>query len=203
MRTVTDLQPDALAWDKQGGLLPAVIQDAASLQVLMLGYMDRAALQATLDTGRVTFYSRSRRRLWVKGETSGHALELVTIEADCDGDTLLVRAHAHGPTCHLGRDSCFPNAAASVLGQLDALLASRERERPPGSYSTRLFDAGIRRIAQKVGEEGVETALAAVVEDDRALTGEAADLLFHLLVLLRARGLSLADVDALLAERRR
>ena len=202
MRTATDLQPDALAWDKQGGLLPAVIQDAASLQVLMLGYMDRAALQATLDTGRVTFYSRSRRRLWVKGETSGHALELVAIEADCDGDTLLVRAHAHGPTCHLGRDSCFPNAAASVLGQLDALLALRERERPPGSYSTRLFDAGIRRIAQKVGEEGVETALAAVVEDDRALTGEAADLLFHLLVLLRARGLSLADVDALLAERR-
>ena len=203
MRTVTDLQPDALAWDKQGGLLPAVIQDAASLQVLMLGYMDRAALQATLDTGRVTFYSRSRQRLWVKGETSGHALELVAIEADCDGDTLLVRARAHGPTCHLGRDSCFPNAAASVLGQLDALLALRERERPPGSYSTRLFDAGIRRIAQKVGEEGVETALAAVVEDDRALTGEAADLLFHLLVLLRARGLSLADVDALLAERRR
>ena len=202
MRTEIDLQPDALAWDKQGGLLPAVIQDAASLQVLMLGYMDCAALQATLDTGRVTFYSRSTQRLWVKGDTSGHALELVAIEADCDGDTLLVRAHAHGPTCHLGRDSCFPNAAASVLGQLDALLASRERERPPGSYSTRLFDAGIRRIAQKVGEEGVETALAAVVEDDRALTGEAADLLFHLLVLLRARGLSLADVDALLAERR-
>jgi phosphoribosyl-ATP pyrophosphohydrolase/phosphoribosyl-AMP cyclohydrolase len=164
--------------------------------------MDRAALQATLDTGLVTFYSRSRQRQWVKGETSGHSLALVAIEPDCDGDTLLVRAHARGPTCHLGRDSCFPNAPASALGQLDALLASRERERPQGSYSTRLFDGGIRRIAQKVGEEGVETALAAVAQDDEALTGEAADLLFHLLVLLRARGLSLADVDALLAARR-
>ena len=133
MRTATDLQPDALAWDKQGGLLPAVIQDAASLQVLMLGYMDRAALQATLDTGLVTFYSRSKQRLWVKVETSGHSLELVGIEADCDGDTLLVRVNPRGPTCHLGRDSCFPTAPASVLGQLDALLATRERDRPEGA----------------------------------------------------------------------
>lgn len=202
MRTSTELQADALAWDKQAGLLPAVIQDAASMQVLMLGYMDRDALQATLDTGLVTFYSRSKQRLWVKGETSGHSLELVGIEADCDGDTLLVRVNPRGPTCHLGRDSCFPTAPASVLGQLDALLATRERDRPEGSYSTRLFDAGIRRIAQKVGEEGVETALAAVAEDDEALTGEAADLLFHLLVLLRARGLSLAEVDAMLVARR-
>jgi len=202
MLTTTEIDVDGLAWDKQGGLLPAVIQDAASLQVLMLGYMDRAALQATLETGLVTFFSRSRQRLWVKGETSGHHLELVGIESDCDGDTLLVQANARGPTCHLGRQSCFPTARSSVLGQLDALLASRERERPPGSYSTRLFEGGIRRIAQKVGEEGVETALAAVVQDDEALTGEAADLLFHLLVLLRARGLSLADVDAMLASRR-
>lgn len=202
MRTSTELQADALAWVKQAGLLPAVIQDAASMQVLMLGYMDRDALQATLDTGLVTFYSRSKQRLWVKGETSGHSLELVGIEADCDGDTLLVRVNARGPTCHMGRDSCFPTAPTSVLGQLDALLATRERDRPEGSYSTRLFDAGIRRIAQKVGEEGVETALAAVAEDDEALTGEAADLLFHLLVLLRARGLSLADVDAMLVARR-
>lgn len=203
MRTLTEAQVDALAWEKQGGLLPAVVQDAASLQVLMLGYMDRTALQATLDSGQVTFYSRSRQRLWVKGESSGHHLDLVAIEPDCDGDTLLVRAHPVGPTCHLGRASCFPDAPASALARLDALLASRERERPPGSYTTQLFDAGIRRIAQKVGEEGVETALAGVVQDDEALTGEAADLLYHLLVLLRARGLSLADVEAKLAARRR
>lgn len=202
MSTTPDFQPDALAWDKQGGLLPTVVQDAASLQVLMLGYMDRDALQATLTTGLVTFFSRSRQRLWVKGETSGNVLDLVAIEPDCDGDTLLVRAHPRGPTCHLGRDSCFPAAPASMLGRLDALLAARERDRPAGSYSTRLFEGGIRRIAQKVGEEGVETALAAVAEDDDALTGEAADLMFHLLVLLRARGLSLADVDAMLAARR-
>ncbi len=202
MSTTPDFALDVLAWDKQGGLLPAVVQDAASLQVLMLGYMDREALQTTLATGLVTFYSRSRQRQWVKGETSGNVLELVAIEPDCDGDTLLIRAHPRGPTCHLGRDSCFPTAPASMLGQLDALLAARERERPAGSYSTRLFEGGIRRIAQKVGEEGVETALAAVAEDDEALTGEAADLMFHLLVLLRARGLSLADVDALLAARR-
>ena len=202
MRTKAEVQVDALAWDKQGGLLPAVVQDAASLQVLMLGYMDRVALQATLDTGLVTFYSRSRQCIWVKGETSGNMLDLVAIESDCDGDTLLVQALARGPTCHLGRDSCFPQAPASMLGRLDALLEARERERPPASYSTRLFDAGIRRIAQKVGEEGVETALAAVAEDDEALAGEAADLMFHLLVLLRSRGLALADVDAILAARR-
>lgn len=196
------LQVDALAWDKEGGLLPAIVQDATSLQVLMLGYMDRAALQATIDTGLVTFYSRTRQRAWVKGETSGNVLELVAIEADCDADTLLVRAHPRGPTCHLGRSSCFPDAPASALRQLDALLAARERERPAGSYSTRLFEGGIRRIAQKVGEEGVETALAAVAEDDQALVGEAADLMYHLLALLRARGLSLGDVEAMLVARR-
>jgi len=202
MQATIELDVERLAWSKQGGLLPAVVQDAASLQVLMLGYMDRAALQATLDTGLVTFFSRSRQRQWVKGETSGHHLELVGIEQDCDGDALLVQANARGPTCHLGRRSCFPTARSSMLGELDALLAARERERPEGSYTTRLFEGGIRRIAQKVGEEGVETALAAVAQDDEALTGEAADLLFHLLVLLRARGLSLADVDAMLASRR-
>jgi phosphoribosyl-ATP pyrophosphohydrolase/phosphoribosyl-AMP cyclohydrolase len=169
----------------------------------MLGYMDRNALQATLATGRVTFYSRSRQRLWTKGETSGDALELVSIEADCDADTLLVMARPLGPTCHLGRASCFPSAPADFLGELDALVATRERERPSGSYTTRLFDGGIRRIAQKVGEEGVETALAAVAQDDPALLGEAADLMYHLLVLLRARGLSLADAKAVLRQRHR
>jgi len=195
---------DSLAWDKHDGLLPAVVQDAASLRVLMLGYMDRAALRATLDSGHVTFFSRSKQRQWTKGESSGHFLDLVSIETDCDRDTLLVRARPHGPTCHLGRDSCFPNApgdALAFLGELDALIAQRERERPAGSYTTGLFERGVRSIAQKVGEEGVETALAGVAEDDTALAGEAADLLFHLQVLLRARGLSLADAVAVLQQR--
>lgn len=202
-RPAAALDVDALAWDKQGGLLPAVVQDATTLRVLMLGYMDRAALDATLASGRVTFFSRSRQRLWTKGESSGHVLELVAIEADCDADTLLVRARPHGPTCHLGRASCFPDAPGDFLVELDALVARRERERPAGSYTTSLFDGGVRRVAQKVGEEGVETALAAVAQDDAALLGEAADLLFHLQVLLRARGLSLADAVAVLRERHR
>lgn len=200
---VTPDQIDALAWDKQHGLIPAVIQDAHTLRVLMLGYMNRAALQATLASGQVTFYSRSRQRLWTKGESSGHTLALVGLQADCDSDALLVLARPQGPTCHLGRTSCFPTAPDNFLAELDRLVAQRHRDRPPGSYTTGLFEDGIRRIAQKVGEEGVETALAAVVQDDAALAGEAADLLFHLLVLLRARGLSLADALAVLRERHR
>jgi phosphoribosyl-ATP pyrophosphohydrolase/phosphoribosyl-AMP cyclohydrolase len=190
-----------LAWEKQGGLLPAVVQDAGTGRVLMLGYMDRAALEATLANGRVTFYSRSKQRLWMKGETSGDVLELVRLEADCDADTLLVQARPHGPTCHLGRDSCFPEAPGSFLAELDALVQARERERPAGSYTTSLFEGGVRRISQKVGEEGVETALAGVAQDDDALLGEAADLVFHLTVLLRARGLGLADVERVLRQR--
>jgi phosphoribosyl-ATP pyrophosphohydrolase/phosphoribosyl-AMP cyclohydrolase len=198
--------PQRLAWDKQGGLIPAVVQDADDGRVLMLGYMDPAALQRTLESGAVTFWSRSKGRLWTKGETTGHVLRLVSLETDCDGDTLLVQALPAGPTCHLGRASCFPDAAtrepaAGFLGTLDALVARRERERPADSYTTRLFEAGVRRIAQKVGEEGVETSLAAVAQDDAALLGEAADLLYHLLVLLRARGLGLADATALLRQR--
>lgn len=196
-------QIETLAWNKQGGLLPAVVQDADTLRVLMLGYMDRAALQATLGSGQVTFFSRSRQRLWIKGETSGHHLALVALEADCDNDTLLVQARPAGPTCHLGTQSCFAAAPGDVLAELDRFVALRERERPAGSYSTRLFDAGVRAIAQKVGEEGVETALAAVVQDDAALLGEAADLLYHLLVLLRARGLSLRQANAVLEARQR
>ena len=192
---------DALAWDKQQGLLPAIVQDAATRRVLMLGYMDRAALQATLESGLVTFFSRSRGVQWTKGGTSGHVLRLVRLEADCDRDTLLVQAQPAGPTCHLGRASCFEHAPADVLGALDAVVGAREQARPPGSYTTALFEAGLARIAQKVGEEGVETALAAVTGDDAALCGESADLLYHVLVLLRARGLSLADVTAVLASR--
>lgn len=198
----TTLDIDALAWDKQDGLLPAIVQDADSRRVLMLGYMSREALAKTLDSGQVTFFSRSKGRLWTKGESSGHVLALVSLEADCDRDTLLVQARPHGPTCHLGTTSCFPSAPGDVLGELQALIRTRHAERPPGSYTTKLFDAGVKRIAQKVGEEGLETALAAVAEEDAPLLGEAADLLYHLIVLLQARGLSLGDALAVLAQRR-
>lgn len=194
---------DALDWGKGDGLLPVIVQDAANLRVLMLGYMNAEALAQTRASGKVTFYSRSKQRLWTKGERSGHFLEVVGIEQDCDADTLLVLAHPRGPTCHLGRDSCFPQAPANFLGHLDAVVATRERERPAGSYTTALFEQGTRRIAQKVGEEGVETALAAVVQGDEELLGESADLLFHLLVLLRSRGLGLADVLGMLQTRHR
>jgi len=193
----------SLDWNKGGGLMPVIVQDAGSLRVLMLGYMNAEALATTLASGFVTFYSRSRQRLWKKGESSGHVLELVSIQADCDSDTLLVIARPHGPTCHLQRDSCFAEAPGTFLADLDALVRQREQQRPADSYTTGLFESGIRRIAQKVGEEGVETALAAVVQDDAAVLGESADLLFHLIVLLRARGLSLQDVVTVLQERHR
>lgn len=198
------LEPRDLDWSKGGGLLPAIVQHWRSGEVLMLGYMDAAALAATQRDGRVTFFSRSRQRPWVKGETSGHFLDLKSIRADCDRDTLLVMAEPHGPTCHLGTSGCFGAEAvppSSFLSRLDALVAERSAERPVGSYTTRLLDAGVRRIAQKVGEEGVEMALAAVAQDDAALLGEAADLVYHLLVLLHARGLALADVTRVLEQR--
>ncbi|MBN8213288.1 MAG: bifunctional phosphoribosyl-AMP cyclohydrolase/phosphoribosyl-ATP diphosphatase HisIE [Xanthomonadales bacterium] len=196
------LDIESLAWEKQSGLLPAIVQDADSRRVLMLGYMSREALATTIESGQVTFYSRSKQRLWTKGESSGHVLTLVGLEVDCDNDTLLVQARPQGPTCHLGTVSCFPNAPGDVLGDLDALIAKRAIDLPAGSYTTKLFESGIKRIAQKVGEEGLETALAAVVEDDDALLGEAADLLYHLIVLLRARGLDLDAVKRTLAKRR-
>lgn len=193
-----NVESDALDWEKQGGLLPAIVQDAVTQRVLMLGYMDRAALAMTVDSRKVTFYSRSKKRLWSKGEGSGHVLDLVSIAADCDRDTLLVQAHPRGPTCHLGTVSCFADAPVDFMVELDALIVQRQRERPDASYTSKLLDAGVRGIAQKVGEEGVEVALAAVVEDDAALLGEAADLLYHLAVLLRARDLQFAQaVDVL------
>ena len=197
----SEFDSTALDWDKVGGLMPAIVQDAATLRVLMLGYMDKAALENTLQVGKVTFFSRSKQRLWVKGETSGNHLEVVDIRADCDADTLLITARPQGPTCHTGSTSCFGAAPGQFLGALDALVAQRERERPAGSYTTTLFDKGTRRIAQKVGEEGVEAALAGVAQGDEELLGESADLLFHLIVLLRARGLSLGDAVAVLEQR--
>ncbi len=193
--------PGSLVWDATTGLLPVVVQDADTLRVLMLGYMDHAALKTTCDTGKVSFFSRSRQRAWTKGETSGNFLMLVSMQVDCDADTLLVQARPQGPTCHLDRTSCFPEAPGDFLAELDKLVACRERDRPAGSYTSSLFEGGIRRIAQKVGEEGVETALAAVAEDDHALAGEAADLMFHLIVALRARGLSLESAVSVLRQR--
>lgn len=192
---------DGLAWSKGDGLLPVVVQDADSLAVLMLGYANAESLELTLATGHMTFYSRSKQRLWTKGESSGNVLAVVAVRVDCDNDTLLVSARPAGPTCHTGSESCFDQAPGNFLGRLDAFVRQREQQRPPGSYTTTLFDGEIRRIAQKVGEEGVETALAGVAQDDAALLGESADLLFHLIVLLRARGLSLADAVAVLATR--
>jgi phosphoribosyl-ATP pyrophosphohydrolase/phosphoribosyl-AMP cyclohydrolase len=192
-----------LAWSKQDGLVPAIVQDACNGRVLMLGYMNREALAATQSSRLVTFYSRSKQRLWTKGESSGHFLRVISIEPDCDNDSLLVQALPQGPTCHLQRASCFASAPANFLADLDALIATRERERPASSYTTQLFESGLRRIAQKVGEEGVETSLAAVVEDDETLLGEVADLIYHLVVLLRARGMSLVDAVHMLERRHR
>ncbi|HET7269368.1 MAG TPA: bifunctional phosphoribosyl-AMP cyclohydrolase/phosphoribosyl-ATP diphosphatase HisIE [Oleiagrimonas sp.] len=200
----TGLDPATLDWNKGDGLLPVVVQHVHDGRVLMLGYMNREALEATQASGNVTFFSRSKQRLWTKGETSGNVLDLCAIHADCDADTLLVLANPQGPTCHTGTDTCFGDAASSdvaFLGELDALVAERHAKRPEGSYTTRLFESGTRRIAQKVGEEGVETALAAVAQNDDELLGESADLVYHLLVLLQARGLGLTDVVAKLRSR--
>ncbi len=192
---------EQLDWSKGDGLLPVVVQDADTLTVLMLGYANAESLAVTLQTGQMTFYSRSKQRLWTKGESSGNVLTVLAVRIDCDNDTLLVTARPAGPTCHTGAESCFERAPGNFLGHLNALVQQREQQRPEKSYTTRLFEEGVRRIAQKVGEEGVETALAGVVQDDAALLGESADLLFHLIVLLRARGLSLDDAVAVLQER--
>lgn len=191
-----DLDVGGLAWAKMEGLLPAVVQDAATDQLLMLGYMNREALEATLTDGFVTFFSRSKQRLWRKGESSGNVLRLVSIGPDCDGDALLVRAQPTGPTCHLGIDSCFGESqrGAGWLGTLEQIVAARAIADPEHSYTARLLAEGPSKAAQKVGEEGVEVALAAVSRDAEGLIEEAADLLFHLLVVLRSRELSLNDV---------
>ncbi len=189
-----------LDWHSADGLLPAVVQHAATGAVLMLGYMNREALRETLSQGRVVFYSRSRQRLWMKGESSGHFLDVVSITTDCDSDTLLVLAEPHGPVCHQGTATCFaghPRAAVedlAFLTQLESIIAQRIAEKPQGSYTARLFAEGPSRIAQKIGEEGVEVALAAVADDDGKLVAEAADLIYHLLLLMKSRGLALARV---------
>lgn len=196
------VDPAQLDWVKGDGLLPAIVQHARNGRVLMLGYMNRNAFEATQASGKVTFFSRSKQRLWTKGETSGNVLDLCDVHVDCDADTLLILAEPRGPACHTGAVTCFGENAAPTLTALDALIEKRHAERPESSYTSRLFDSGIRRMAQKVGEEGVEMALAGVAQDDDALLDESADLVYHLLVLLRARGLGLDDVAGRLRERR-
>ena len=185
-----------LDWAKTDGLIPAIVQDATSGQVLMLGYMDQEALAVTLDTGKVTFFSRSKGRIWTKGESSAHWLHLVDISTDCDSDALLVLARPDGPTCHRGTVSCFSPLEHkwNFLRSLEVLIQSRRHANPETSYTAQLFARGTKRIAQKVGEEGVETALAATVKDKEELKNEAADLVYHLLVLLADADLELADV---------
>ena len=190
-----------LEWEKMSGLVPAIVQDASSGAVLMLGYMNREALAATESTGRVTFWSRSKGRLWTKGETSGHFLEVCSIRADCDRDTLLILAQPAGPACHLGTPTCWgedaPRSMAQrleFLGRLEQIVAQRIADPPEHSYTAKLVEEGLTRIAQKVGEEGVELALAAVAQSDEAVIGEAADLLYHTALLLKAKGLSLTQV---------
>lgn len=198
---MTSLRPDQLDWTKQNGLLPAIVQDADTGQVLMLGYMNTDALAETLRSRKVTFFSRSRNRLWTKGESSGHVLSLESIEADCDNDSLLVQARSQGPTCHLQRDSCFPAAPRYFLAELERRIAARRTADPQASYSRRLMDKGLPKVAQKVGEEAVETVIAALAEDKTALCNESADLLYHLLVLLQCRDVALAEVIDVLKQR--
>ena len=193
-----------LDFQKGQGLIPAIVQDSKSQQVLMLGYMNQEALQKTKDLGRVTFFSRSKKRLWTKGETSGNYLELVSLSADCDGDTLLIKAKPHGPTCHQGTPTCFPDDQAaywSFLQTLQEVIQSRKEAPSEESYTSSLFQSGLHKIAQKVGEEAVEVVIEASNNDEKKLHQESADLLFHLMVLLEQRGSSLEQVIEVLKDR--
>lgn len=195
-------------FEKMGGLVPAIIQDANTRQVLMLGFMNEEAYQKTLATGHVTFWSRTRNCLWTKGETSGHFLNLVDMKVDCDNDTLLVRVNPIGPTCHTGTDTCWgeennvqQSSALQFLSELQDFIYRRKEEMPEGSYTTSLFNKGINKIAQKVGEEALETVIEATNGTSDHLVYEASDLLYHLLVMLTEKGLRIEDVVAELQQR--
>ncbi|CAH8214396.1 bifunctional phosphoribosyl-AMP cyclohydrolase/phosphoribosyl-ATP diphosphatase HisIE [Vibrio aestuarianus] len=197
---------ERIDWDKVEGLVPAIVQDFQSSQVLMMGYMNQEALQKTAQTGQVTFFSRTKQRLWTKGETSGNVLQLKNMALDCDNDTLLVKVDPIGPTCHTGTTTCWDadtqeESQMVWLHQLEQLLAARKSADPDSSYTASLYARGTKRISQKVGEEGVEVALAATSGDKAELVCESADLLYHLLVLLQDQGLSLSDVINKLKER--
>ncbi|MGB3183010.1 MAG: bifunctional phosphoribosyl-AMP cyclohydrolase/phosphoribosyl-ATP diphosphatase HisIE [Cyclobacteriaceae bacterium] len=191
-------------FSKGDGLVPAVIQDATTLKVLMVGYMNAEALEATQNSGKVTFFSRSKQRLWTKGETSGNFLEVKDIKEDCDNDTLLIMAHPAGPVCHTGADTCFKDTNSgkgSFLDYLAGIIATRRHDSPEDSYTSRLFQKGLNKIAQKVGEEAVEIVIEAKDDNDDLFKGEAADLLFHFLVLLEAKQITLDEVISVLQER--
>ncbi|WP_217515484.1 bifunctional phosphoribosyl-AMP cyclohydrolase/phosphoribosyl-ATP diphosphatase HisIE [Vibrio metschnikovii] len=197
---------ERIDWQKVDGLIPAIVQDFDSSQVLMMGYMNPEALEVTLTTKQVTFYSRSKQRLWTKGETSGHVLQLRNLALDCDQDTLLVKVNPIGPTCHTGTTTCWDGDSQEEspmvwLHQLEQLLAARQSADPESSYTASLYASGTKRIAQKVGEEGVEVALAAATGDKAELISESADLIYHLLVLLQDQGLALSDVIDKLKQR--
>ena len=185
-------------FEKGGGLVPAIIQDANTRQVLMLGYMNKEALEKTLATGLVTFYSRSRQTLWTKGETSGNHLRLVDIKSDCDNDTLLVKAIPTGPVCHTGTDTCWGESnegnALDFLSQLQDFIEKRHEEMPEGSYTTSLFRDGLNRMAQKVGEEALELVIEATNGSNERLVYEGSDMLYHLIVLLTSKGLRIEDL---------
>ncbi len=192
-------------FEKMGGLVPAIIQDAETKNVLMLGFMNEAAYQKTLDTHHITFWSRTRQTLWTKGETSGNYLNLVDIKIDCDNDTLLIKAHPDGPTCHKGTDTCWGEENTSnpllFLTELQDFINKRKQEMPEGSYTTSLFNKGINKIAQKVGEEALETVIEATNGNPEHLVYEASDLLYHLLVMLTEKGLRIEDVARELQQR--
>jgi phosphoribosyl-ATP pyrophosphohydrolase/phosphoribosyl-AMP cyclohydrolase len=200
---LTGAELDGLAWDKMDGLLPAVVQDASSGRLLMLGYMNREALERTLDSGLATFWSRSKERLWTKGESSGNRLLVRTVHEDCDADALLVLAEPEGPTCHQGTTSCFGGEpdGPGWLAELSRVVAERAAAPVAESYTRRLLDEGIGRVAQKVGEEGLEVALAAVSRSPLDVAEEMADLLYHLAVLMQATGLGWPEVLAVLRRR--
>ena len=196
----------SLDWAKMDGFLPAIVQDADTREPLMLGYMDEAALRATLASGRATFFSRSKGRLWEKGETSGNFLTVRRVRTDCDGDALLVEAVPAGPVCHLGTPGCFGEEEAAGVGWLAVLrriVAERAQANPAESYTARMLKEGVERIAQKIGEEGVELALAAVARDEQGCVAEAADLLYHLTLLMEARGFGWEEISAELKRRHR
>ena len=192
-------------FEKMGGLVPAIIQDATTKNVLMLGFMNEEAYQKTIDTRHVTFWSRTRQTLWTKGETSGHFLNLVSMRIDCDNDTLLVKVNPVGPTCHKGTDTCWgednDKNPLLFLGELQDFINKRKEEMPEGSYTTSLFTKGVNKIAQKVGEEALETVIEATNGTNDHLVYEASDLLYHLLVLLTEKGLRIEDVASELQQR--
>lgn len=198
-----DFEVKDLDFDKNpDGLIPVIVQDFATLKVLMLGYVNPESLEKTLSTGRMTFYSRTRGCLWTKGETSGHYLTVREMHSDCDNDTILVKAVPSGPVCHTGSLSCFrTDDHEGFIRELQEVIRGRKNERPEGSYTVKLFDKGTHKIAQKVGEEAVETVIEAIADNDAAMIYEASDLIYHLLVLLVHKGLSISDLEKELVRR--